>query len=494
MEEISELMQQRIRKLEELRRQSINPYPNDFRVTHTSQDLHATFGSMSDEELKSHEETFCLAGRIVASRDFGKAQFIHLQDRKGRIQAYLRKDLLGEEAFLHLKGLDVGDFIGVEGKVFRTKTHELTILVQRFELLGKSLRPLPEKWHGLTDIEARYRQRYLDLIANPKVKEIFLTRTRAIQMIREFFARRDFIEVETPMMHPIPGGATARPFKTHHNALDMELYMRVAPELYLKRLVVGGLERIFEINRCFRNEGISTMHNPEFTMLEFYQGYATYEDMMGLTEELLSSMVKELRGGFSLSYQGQEIHFTPPWRRIAFKEALVEVGDLDPAVVDDPSKAIEKAKSLGLELKKGTSPGRVLADLFEERVEPRLVQPTFVTLYPTDVSPLSRRNEKDTTVVDRFELFVAGREIANGFSELNDPLDQRERFIQQLRERGNEADLFLRLDEDFLHALEFGMPPTAGEGIGIDRWVMLLTDAPSIRDVIFFPLLRPEKQ
>src|SRR5512139_4013030 len=493
MEEISELMQQRIRKLEELRKQSINPYPNDFRVTHTSQDLHATFGSMSDEELKSHEETFCLAGRIVASRDFGKAQLIHLQDRKGRIQAYLRKDLLGKEAFLHLKGLDVGDFIGVEGKVFRTRTHELTILVQRFELLGKSLRPLPEKWHGLTDIEARYRQRYLDLIANPKAKEIFLTRTKAIQMIREFFARRDFIEVETPMMHPIPGGATARPFKTHHNALDMELYMRVAPELYLKRLVVGGLERIFEINRCFRNEGISTLHNPEFTMLEFYQAYATYEDMMATTEELLCSMVQEIHGKLSLTYQGKEIEFSRPWRRIRFKEAVLEYGKFDPIILNDPSKAIEVAKGLGLELKKGSSHGRVLADLFKEVVEPRLHQPTFITHYPAEISPLSRRNGKDPTVVDRFELFIDGREIANGFSELNDPGDQRERFVQQLKERSDEADFYLRLDEDFLRALEFGMPPTAGEGIGIDRWVMLLTDSPSIRDVILFPLLRMEQ-
>jgi lysyl-tRNA synthetase class 2 len=493
MDETSELIQQRIKKLEAFRKDGFDLYPNDFTVTHTSKDLHETFESRSDEELRSVGEIFCLAGRIVAIRDFGKASFIQIQDRKGKIQAYLRKDIVGDSAFQFFKTFDIGDFIGLEGKIFRTKTRELTLQVQNFRLLVKSLRPLPEKWHGLTDIEARYRQRYLDLIANPKVKEIFLTRTKAIQKIREFFTQRDFIEVETPMLHPIPGGATAKPFKTHHNALDMELYMRVAPELFLKRLVIGGFERIFEINRCFRNEGISTLHNPEFTMLEFYQSYATYEGMMKMTEELLSSIVKEIHGGLRLNYQGREIDFTPPWRRIFYKESLLEYGQVDPVVLKDPFEAIEVAKRLGLELKRGTSHGKVLDDLYKELVEPHLVQPTFVTHYPTGVSPLSRRNGKDPEVVDRFELFVAGREIANGFSELNDPIDQRERFIQQLKDRTDEADAVLTLDEDFLRALEFGMPPTAGEGIGIDRWVMLLTDSPSIRDVIFFPLLRMEK-
>jgi lysyl-tRNA synthetase class 2 len=493
MDETSELIQQRIKKLEAFKRDGIDPYPNNFRVTHTSKDLHGAFDSFSDVELKSVVETFCLAGRIVAIRDFGKASFIQIQDRKGKIQAYLQKDIVSDTAFQLFKTFDIGDFIGLEGKIFRTKTRELTLQVQNFRLLVKSLRPLPEKWHGLTDIEARYRQRSLDLIANPKVKEIFLTRIKAIQKIREFFTQRDFIEVETPMLHPIPGGATAKPFKTHHNALDMELYMRVAPELFLKRLVIGGLERIFEINRCFRNEGISTLHNPEFTMLEFYQSYATYEEMMEMTEELLSSIVKEIHGGLSLNYQGKEIDFTPPWRRIFYKESLLEYGKVNPAVLKDPLEAIGVAKSLGLELKRGTSHGKVLDDLYKELVEPHLIQPTFVTHYPTGVSPLSRRNGTDPEVVDRFELFIAGREIANGFSELNDPIDQRERFIQQLKEKTDEADAVLTLDEDFLRALEFGMPPTAGEGIGVDRWVMLLTDAPSIRDVIFFPLLRMEK-
>ena len=493
MDETSELTQQRVRKLEALRREGADPFPNNFRVTHTSEDIKERFGSVSDEELKSVGETFCLAGRIIAIRDFGKTSFIHIQDRKGKIQAYIQKDALGEKTFQLFKTLDMGDFVGIEGKIFRTKTRELTLQVQRFQLLVKSLRPLPEKWHGLTDIEARYRYRYLDLIANPRVKEIFLTRSRVIQKIRDFFTQRDFIEVETPMMHPIPGGATAKPFKTYHNALGMELYMRVAPELFLKRLVIGGLERIFEINRCFRNEGISTLHNPEFTMVEFYQSYATYEDMMEMTEELLCSTVQETHGGLSLTFQGKEINFTPPWRKIQFRESLLESGRLDSAILKDPLKAREAAKGLGLEVGKTASHGRILADLFKETVEPYLLQPTFITHYPTEVSPLSRQNGSDPEVVDRFELFISGREIANGFSELNDPVEQRERFLQQLKERVDEADSSLRLDEDFIRALEHGMPPTAGEGIGIDRWIMLLTDVPSIRDVIFFPLLRLEK-
>jgi lysyl-tRNA synthetase class 2 len=493
MDEASELIQQRIRKLESLKREGTDPFPNNFRVTHTSKDILETFGSMSDEELKSVSKTFCLAGRILAIRDFGKASFIQIKDRNGRIQAYIQKETVGEKAFQFFKKFDIGDFIGLKGKVFRTKTGELTLQIERFQLLVKSLRPLPEKWHGLTDIETRYRQRYLDLIANPRVKEIFLTRIRVIQKVRDFFTQRGFYEVETPMLHPIPGGATAKPFKTHHNALDMELYLRVAPELFLKRLVIGGFERIFEINRSFRNEGISTLHNPEFTMLEFYQTYATYQDMMEVSEELLCSTVKEIHGGFCFVYQGKEIDFTPPWRRIRFKEALLEYGKFDPAILKEPSIAIKIAKELGIELEKGISHGRVLADLFKEKVEPQLFQPTFVLHYPTDVSPLSRRNEEDQEVVDRFELFIAGREIANGFSELNDPIEQRERFLQQLSEKADEAEVSLFLDEDFLHALEFGMPPTAGEGIGIDRWVMLLTDSPSIRDVIFFPLHRMER-
>ncbi|OGP69067.1 MAG: lysine--tRNA ligase [Deltaproteobacteria bacterium RBG_13_53_10] len=493
MEEAGDLLQQRIKKLEALKREGIDPFPNDFKATHTSSGIHETYGSLSDEELKSHQETLSLSGRIMAIRNFGKASFVQIQDRKGRIQAYLQRNLIGDKAFQILKKVDIGDFVGVEGKIFRTRTGELTIHVEGFRLLVKSLHPLPEKWHGLTDVEIRYRHRYLDLVANPKVKETFMTRVRAIQRIREFLTHRDFVEVETPMLHPIPGGATAKPFETHHNALDMSLYLRVAPELYLKRLVIGGFERIFEINRCFRNEGISTLHNPEFTMLEFYQAYATYEHLMEMTEDLLGSLVKEMHGSLRLIYGGEEIDFTPPWRRIGFREALSEIGSLDPSVMKEHEGAKQAAQKIGLEMKKGVSHGRILADLFKELVEPNLLQPTFIVHYPTDVSPLSRRNGKDPEVVDRFELFIAGREIANGFSELNDPLEQRERFLRQQKEREEEGDPSLRIDEDFLRALEFGMPPTAGEGIGIDRLIMILTDSPSIRDVIFFPLLRTEK-
>jgi lysyl-tRNA synthetase class 2 len=494
MEESSELIRQRVRKIEELKNQGIDPYPNDFRVTHTTENVLETYGTLSDEKLRELEKIFSIGGRIVAIRDFGKASFIQIQDRKGRMQAYVRKDIVGDQAFEMFKTFDIGDIVGLTGKIFRTKTKELTLEVRNIRLLTKSLRPLPEKWHGLTDIEARYRHRYLDLIANPRAKEIFLTRIKAIQMIREFFKSRGYLEVETPMMQPIPGGATAKPFKTYHNALNMELYLRVAPELYLKRLVIGGLERIFEINRSFRNEGISTYHNPEFTMLEFYESYATYEDMMVLTEELCCSMIREFRGGLKTTHQGLEIDFAPSWRRIPFQEALVKIGHLDPAVLRDSMLTREAAKKAGLQPEPGKSHEKILDELFKNLVEPHLQQPTFVIHYPTEISPLARRNRDHPEVVDRFELFVAGREIANGFSELNDPVEQRERFARQLRERGGEDDgPLLHIDEDFLQALETGMPPTAGEGIGIDRWVMLLADAPSIRDVILFPLLRPER-
>jgi len=486
-------MQQRIRKLETLKKQGIDPFSNDFKVTHTSKEIIENFGSLKDEQLKEIKESFTIAGRILAIRNFGKASFLHIQDRKGKIQVYIQKDRVGEETFQIFKLLDIGDFVGLTGKLFRTKTQELTLEVHTLKPLVKSLRPLPEKWHGLTDVETRYRHRYLDLIANPRVKEIFLIRIKTIQKIRDFFVKRDFMEVETPMLHPIPGGATAKPFKTYHNALNMELYMRIAPELYLKRLVIGGFERIFEINRCFRNEGISTQHNPEFTMLEFYQTYSTYEDLIQMTEELICSILKEIHGGLKISYQGTELDFTPPWKRIRFKESLIEYGCLHPDCLFEPLRAEQEAKKFGIELKKGTSHGRILAELFKELVEPKLSQPTFITHYPIDVSPLSRRNGEDPELADRFELFIAGREIANGFSELNDPIDQRERFLKQLKEREDERDLFLSMDEDFLKALEYGMPPTAGEGIGIDRLVMILTDAPSIRDVILFPLLRMER-
>ncbi len=486
--------EQRRNKLDELKRMGINPYPNDFVVKDTTKEIVDRCGSLDKETLEARNETVRLAGRIMAFRDFGKASFLHIQDRTGRIQVYIRKDFIGEDAYKIFRNFDVGDIVAVEGRVFRTKTNELTVEAKYIRFLAKSLLPLPEKWHGLTDVEIRYRQRYLDLITNPEVKDVFIKRTRIIQLLRDFLNKRDFIEVETPMMQSIPGGAAARPFKTHHNALDIDLFLRIAPELYLKRLVIGGFERVYEINRNFRNEGISTQHNPEFTMLEFYQAYATFEDLMNLTEEMISSNAKELLGTLKIEYQGQIIDLTPPWQRISVKDAILKYSDADEEIFADKKKALAFAKKLKLDIPEAFSHGKIILEIFEEMAEPKFIQPTFVTHYPLEVSPLSRKNEKDPTVVDRFEFLVCGREIANAFSELNDPIDQKERFIQQLKERAfgdTEAHL---MDEDFVRALEYGMPPTAGEGIGIDRLVMLLTNSASIRDVILFPQLRPERQ
>ena len=494
MDELQPLMVQRLRKIDELKKEGANLFPNDFRVEKTCGDLVNQFGQATPDELKMVKESFSLAGRIMAMRDFGKAAFIHIQDRGGKIQVYVRSDRVGKKSFGLFKKMDIGDFIGIIGTLFRTKTNELTLDAESIRLLTKSMRPLPEKWHGLRDVETRYRQRYLDLLVNPKVKEIFTKRTRIIQLIRQFLDARDFLEVETPMMQPIPGGATARPFKTHHNALDMDLYLRVAPELYLKRLVIGGFERVYEVNRNFRNEGISTQHNPEFTMLELYQSYATFEDLMTLTEEMVCSIVQDVLGGLALEYQGEKIDLSPPWKRLTVKEAILQWGGIDSKTLHEYDKTLEYARGLGIPLEKGVPHGKIITELLDEIVEPRLIQPTFVTHYPTDVSPLSRRNQDHPDLVDRFELYIAGKEVANGFSELNDPVDQRERFVKQL-EQGDVGEMEgHRLDEDFLHALECGMPPTAGEGIGIDRLVMLLTDSPSIREVILFPLLRPQRE
>jgi lysyl-tRNA synthetase class 2 len=428
-------------------------------------------------------------------RLFGKMAFIKLRDRSGQIQVQLKKDLLGE-GYEVFKLVDRGDFAAVSGKLIRTRTGELTLVAERFTPLTKALRPLPEKWHGLQDVELRYRQRYLDLVANPDVKEIFLKRTRLIRTLREFLDRRDFVEVETPMMHPLVSGAAARPFVTHHNALDMQLFMRIAPELYLKRLVVGGLERVYEINRNFRNEGISTRHNPEFTMLEFYQAYATFEDLMDLTEEMLSEAALRVAGATRVTYQGHPIDFAKGWRRIpmteAIREAIPVLSDKDLSDADrlrhellaKPRKDAERKAIESMSL------GELIGALFEEHVEDTLQSPTFVTQFPTAVSPLARKNDRNPEMTDRFELFAAGREIANGFSELNDPLDQKERFLAQLEAKKRGREETMDYDEDYIRALEQGMPPTAGEGIGIDRLAMLLTDAPSIRDVILFPLLK----
>ncbi|MBI5048315.1 MAG: lysine--tRNA ligase [Deltaproteobacteria bacterium] len=486
-------IEQRIGKLEALRQMGANPYPNDFAVKNTAKETIDRCSGLDKEALEVRNEAAKLAGRIMAFRDFGKASFLHIQDRTGKIQVYIKKDLIGENAFKIFKNCDVGDIVGVEGRVFRTKTNELTIEAKDIKLLAKSLLPLPEKWHGLTDVEIRYRRRYLDLIVNPEVKDVFIKRTRIIQLIRDFLNMRDFVEVETPMMQSIPGGAAARPFKTHHNALDIDLFLRIAPELYLKRLVIGGFERVYEINRNFRNEGISTQHNPEFTMLEFYLAYATFEDLMTLTEEMITSIAREICGTLKIEYQGQAVDLTPPWQRVSVKDAILKYSNADNDIFTDKKRAMVFAKKIGIDLPEGFSHGKILLEIFEKVAEPKFIQPTFVTHYPIEVSPLSRKNEKDPAIVDRFELLVCGREIANAFSELNDPIDQKERFIQQIKEKeagDTEAHL---MDEDFVMAIEYGMPPTAGEGIGIDRLVMLLTNSASIRDVILFPQLRPEK-
>ena len=489
----SALIQQRKEKAARLAEQGVPLYPNGFAPSHDLDRVAREFGGLSKEELEGLEQSLTLAGRMMSLRRFGKAAFAHLKDRTGQLQIHLRKDLLGEEAYGLFKSLDVGDIVGVSGRLFLTNTGELTLEVASLTLLTKSIRPLPEKWHGLSDTETRYRQRYVDLMVNPQVKETFVKRSAIIKSIRRFFEAREFIEVETPMMQPLAGGATAKPFTTHHQALDMDLFLRIAPELYLKRLVVGGLERVFEINRNFRNEGISTQHNPEFTMLEFYQAYATFEDLMSLTEELFSSVAEEVCGSAKVTYQGVEIDLSPPWRRIGFADSLAQLGGAPAEVMTDHRAALDFARSLGGDFPAKESHAKLLEKVFDLAVEPKLIQPTFITHYPTAISPLSRRNDADPTVVDRFELFVTGRELANAFSELNDPVDQAERFRLQVEAKAAGDEEAHPMDHDYIRALEYGLPPTAGQGVGIDRLVMLLTDAPSIRDVILFPLLRAEK-
>ena len=492
-EDRNDLILERIRKAGEIRQSGINPYPNDQKVGGTTAGARRAAGQKSAEELERAGIRVDVAGRIVAERNFGKATFVVIEDRAGRLQAYLRKDKVGDEVYsLFRKSVDVGDIVWVEGPLFITRTGELTVQAERFRLLSKALRPLPEKWHGLVDVETRYRQRYVDLIVNEKVREAFRTRARIIAFVRSFLAERDFLEVETPMMQPVAGGAAAKPFVTHHNALDMDLFLRIAPELYLKRLLVGGFERVFEINRNFRNEGISTQHNPEFTMVEFYQAYATYEDLMRLTEEMLSGLALSLFGTTAVTVQGETVDFAPPWERMTVSEAVARFGGLPEEKLSDPSFLRETALSLGIAIKKDWGPGKLLIAIFEEVAERKIRGPAFVTEYPIEVSPLSRRNDVRPDIVDRFELIVLGREIANAFSELNDPLDQRARFEEQLRQRERGDEEAHAMDEDFLRALEHGMPPAAGEGIGIDRLVMLFTDSPSIRDVILFPQLRKE--
>ena len=490
MEKTSELIQKRKDKFDELKLNNLQLFPNDFKVSHTLNEIHGII-EKAPETLKEDEPVFNVAGRMMAINRFGKTAFIRFRDRSGQFQAYIRKDRIGDEAYRLFKQMDVGDFVGLSGGMFKTKTGEWTLLVSELKLLCKTIRPLPEKFHGLKDPEKRYRQRYLDLMMNAEVRDLFVKRSRIIQEIRNFFLERDFLEVETPMMQPIPGGADAEPFKTHHNALGMDLYLRIAPELYLKRLVVGGFERVFEINRNFRNEGISTQHNPEFTMLEFYQAYATFTDLMELTEQLFSTVAQTLTGSTALSYQDNPIELAGSWRRITLQKALVDIGGIDSALLNDQGALLDFAAQNGIKITKSGRLGKVITKLFDVLVEPKLIQPTFITGYPAEVSPLSRRSDQEPDITERFELFIAGREIANGFSELNDPVDQKARFVQQVESRKAGDQKAHLMDEDYIEALEYGMPPTAGEGIGIDRMVMLLTDAVSIREVILFPHMKP---
>ena len=488
-----EIYAARLEKARSWRQRGVNAWGSGYRPKDLAAQILEAHGQQGAGDLEKSEKEYEVGGRVVAIRSFGKAAFLKLRDRSGEIQVHVKQDALGTDYEL-FKLIDVGDFIAVKGKLFRSKTGELTISASHLVPLTKALRPLPEKWHGLVDLETRYRQRYLDLISNPEVKKTFLQRSELIRFLRQFLDGRGFVEVETPMMHSLVSGAVARPFTTHHNALGLDLYLRIAPELYLKRLVVGGLERVYEINRNFRNEGISTKHNPEFTMLEFYQAYTTYEDLIDLTEQMLFEAAQRVLGAPSFEYQGQRIDFTPGWKRISMCEAIRQrLPSLSDKDLDDPDRLraeLAAAGGEGAQLEQ-LSRGELIGALFEQHVEQTLIQPTFLTQFPIEVSPLAKRNDKNPEIADRFELFVAGREIANGFSELNDPMDQRERFLAQVEAKRRGQQEAMDYDEDYIRALEHGMPPTAGEGIGIDRLAMLLSNAPSIRDVILFPLLKP---
>ena len=492
----SDLLRQRRANFEELVRLGIDPYPRRFERTDTVAELVAAHAARTKDELEAAAVGTRTAGRILAIRSFGKANFLVLSDGAAKIQAYVRQDSLPEKDFAAFKLLDFGDYVGVEGKLFRTKTNELTIHASALQFLVKCFEPLPEKWHGLSDVEIRYRQRYLDLIVNPDSRRVFEVRSRVLASIRGFLNARGYLEVETPMMQPIPGGALARPFVTHHNALDMQLFLRIAPELYLKRLVVGGLERVYEINRNFRNEGISTQHNPEFTMLEFYQAYSDYHELMVMTEEMLAACALEAIGTDQITFGEHKISLAPPYRRISLREgARVKAAErLGTSVSDEDLRRRETAATLARKLHIDVQPswgaGKIATQMFERLNEHDLVQPTFVYDFPTEVSPLSKQKPDDLETVERFELYIGGFEVANAFSELNDPAEQRRRFDAQLVDRAAGDAEAHAMDEDYLRALDYGLPPTAGEGVGIDRLVMLLTNSPSIRDVILFPLMR----
>jgi len=494
-DELNEVLKHRVAKACQLLDENIPLYPNDFVKRDDLGRVVADHAEMNAEALAAQDGSISLAGRIVALRSFGKVAFFHLQDATGKIQCYAAREDMGEENYAAFKKFDIGDIVGVTGRLFRTKTDELTLGLSTARLLAKSMRPLPEKYHGLKDVEIRYRQRYVDLIVTSRTAEIFKIRTRILSGLRRFFDERGFVEVETPMMQAIPGGATAKPFLTHHNALDLQLYMRIAPELYLKRLLVGGFEKVYEIGRNFRNEGVSTQHNPEFTMCEFYWAYARFNDLMDLTEELFSGLAKEVCGSAVITYQDQEVNLTAgTWRRMAFHESLEIIGGISPEIYRDYEACKAYVLKNGEKVVKDEKLGKLQAKLFDLFVEPKLVQPTFIHSYPTDISPLSRRNEKNRDLTDRFELFIAGREMANAFSELNDPVDQRLRFEAQAAEKAAGDDEAHFMDEDYVRALEYAMPPAAGQGIGVDRLVMLLTDSASIREVILFPLLKPEDE
>ena len=491
--EDNKLTAQRREKLAALRALGGTAFPNDFRRDALAEQVHAEHGESTTEDLEAKAFRVKMAGRLMTKRIMGKASFAHIQDMSGRMQVFLQRDTLPEGVYEAFKTWDLGDIVAVEGQVFKTKTGELSVRVSQASLLTKSLRPLPEKFHGLTDAETIYRQRYLDLIMNDESRRVFLLRSAIVRYIREFLTDRGFLEVETPMMQVIPGGARAKPFVTHHNALDMDLYLRIAPELYLKRLVVGGFEKVFEINRSFRNEGLSTRHNPEFTMIEFYQAYADYRDLMDLTEALLRGMAQTLLGSTEMVYQGAAYDLSQPFRRMTLIESVLHYNpDITPEQLADRASAAVIAQRLGIKLEASDGLGKIQTEIFEKTVEDRLFEPTFITAYPAEVSPLARRNDENPFITDRFEFFVAGRELANGFSELNDPEDQAERFRQQVEDKDAGDEEAMHYDADYIRALEYGMAPTAGEGIGIDRLVMFFTDSPSIRDVILFPHMRRE--
>ena len=487
-QEMSEQMQVRLQKMQGLADKEVRVFASKYDFTHRIEDI-----VQHTETYVEQEQTVKIAGRIMAMRGHGKTMFWNIQDATGRIQLYVRKDAVGDEAYDTFKLYDIGDIIGVEGTVFKTHTGEVSIRVKEITFLSKALRPLPEKWHGLKDVETRYRQRYVDLIVNPNVRDTFVKRSKIVSAIRNILNEKDFLEVETPMMHPIAGGAAARPFITHHNALDMQLYMRIAPELYLKRLIVGGFERVYELGRVFRNEGISIRHNPEFTILELYQAYADYNDLMDLTEELVSKTAQEILGTMKVVYQGQEIDFTPPWNRINMVDAVKQYANVDFNGVNDIEQARALAKQVNVHFEKNDGIGKIINHVFEAYVEEKLIQPTFITGHPKEISPLAKSNFENPEFTDRFEGFIFGREICNGFSELNDPIDQKERFMKQVAERASGDDEAHMMDEDFVTALEHGLPPTGGLGIGVDRLVMFLTDATSIRDVLLFPHMRSLK-